>query len=331
MKKFKNLVGWESSLVIFLIIEIIVFGLINSRFLNPNVLIYSINDFVCISIISIFLTLVIITGGMDISSGSIIGLSSVTVGILWKVVGLNIWGAILVTILLGAVCGALNGFLVSYTGVQPMVVTLGTSMLFSGVALVIIGLSGVSAFEGISGFPDAFIQIANGNILGVPNPVIIFIVLAIIAFIILHKTNFGRYVFLVGINKNTARYSGINDKLITMFTYILTGTSAAIAGIVMTSYLGSSRPELGAELTLPIITAVVLGGTAITGGRGSIIGTALASLIVGFMTFGLQMSGISSQYISVGTGLLLIITIAIREEQFIKEFIRKRIREKQKV
>ena len=331
MKKFKGLIKWESSLVILLIVEILIFGLINERFLNPNVLIYSINDFVCISIIALFLTFVIITGGMDISSGSIIGLSSVTVGLLWKIGGLNIWIAIVITVLVGMLCGILNGLLVAYTGVQPMVVTLGTSMLFSSFALVVIGISGSSAFEGISGFPDEFIQIANGNVIGIPNPVLIFVLLGIIAYVILHKTNFGRYVFLVGINKNAARYTGINDKLVTMITYILTGTSAAIAGIIMTSYLGSSRPELGAELTLPIITAVVLGGTAITGGKGSVLGTAIASLIVGFMNFGLQMSGVSSQYISVGTGLLLVITIGIREADFIKSFFQKIFMKKNKV
>lgn len=324
MNKLKKLLRWESSLAMLLIAEIFIFGMINSRFLKANVLIYSINDFVCISIIALFLTFVIITGGMDISGGSIIGLSSVTVGILWKILGMNIWSAVFITILVGIICGLINGFLVAYTEVQPMVVTLGTSMLFSGIALVIIGLSGSSAFEGISGFPKEFLAIANGNVFGIPNPVIIFIVLAIAAYILLHKTTFGRYVYLVGINRKTAKYSGINEKLIILFTYVLTGVSASIAGIIMTSYLGSARPELGAELTLPIITAVVLGGTAITGGRGGIIGTAIASLIVGFMNFGLQMSGISSQYISVGTGLLLIITIAIREDIKLKELFKKR-------
>ncbi len=295
-----------------MLLEIVIFGIINPRFLKVNVLLYSINDFVSISIIALFLTFVVITGGIDISVGSIIGLSSVVIGILWKMAGMNIFLTIPIALLVGALCGAFNGFLVAYVGVQAMVATLGTMLLYSGFSLVIMGLSGSSAFEGISGMPTSFINIANGNLLGIPNPFIIFVVLIILSYILLHKTKYGRYVFLVGINKNAAKYSGINEKLISMSTYILSGISAALAGVVLTSYLGSSRPDLGAELTLSIVTAVVLGGTLITGGSGGVIGTALASVIVGILRFGLQMAGISSQYISVGVGLLLIITVAIK-------------------
>lgn len=312
MDKLKKYFRWETALVLLLLLEIVIFGIINPRFLRLNVLLYSINDFVSISIISLFVTYVIITGGMDISVGSIIGLSSVVVGILWKLGGLNIFLTMPIALLVGALCGAFNGFLIAYVGVQAMVATLGTMLLYSGFSLVIMGISGSSAFEGISGMPDAFVNIANGNILGIPNPFIIFITLIIISYVLLHKTKYGRYIFLVGINKNAAKYSGINDKLVTLSTYIFSGTSAALAGIILTSYLGSSRPDLGAELTLPIVTAVVLGGTLITGGSGGVIGTALASVIVGILRFGLQMAGISSQYISVGVGLLLIIAVAIK-------------------
>lgn len=312
MNKLKKYFKWELVLVLLLLLEIVIFGIINPRFLKVNVLLYSINDFVSISIIALFLTFVVITGGIDISVGSIIGLSSVVIGILWRMAGMNIFLTIPIALLVGALCGAFNGFLVAYVGVQAMVATLGTMLLYSGFSLVIMGLSGSSAFEGISGMPTSFINIANGNLLGIPNPFIIFVVLIILSYILLHKTKYGRYVFLVGINKNAAKYSGINEKLISMSTYILSGISAALAGVVLTSYLGSSRPDLGAELTLSIVTAVVLGGTLITGGSGGVIGTALASVIVGILRFGLQMAGISSQYISVGVGLLLIITVAIK-------------------
>ncbi len=308
----KKLLNWEAALVLILILSIIIFGTINPRFLKVNVLLYSINDFVCICIISLFATYVVITGGIDISVGSIIGLVSTVVGVLWKIGGVDIWAALPIGILVGALCGAFSGFLIAYTGVQAMVVTLGGMFLYSGMALVVMGLSGASAFEGISGMPQEFVNLSNGNIMGIPNPFIIFISLTALAYVLLHKTKYGRYVFLVGINKNSARYSGINAKWITMSTYILSGISAAIAGIVLTSYLGGSRPDLGAEMTLPIVTAVVLGGTAITGGRGGVIGTALASVIVGIMRFGLQMSNVSSQYISVAIGLLLIGAVAAR-------------------
>ncbi|KUO74538.1 MAG: autoinducer 2 import system permease LsrD [Clostridia bacterium BRH_c25] len=316
MYNLKKLFRWEIALLLLLIIEIVVFGTINPRFLKLSVLLYSINDFICICIISLFVTFVVITGGIDISAGSIIGLISIVIGVTWKIAGINIWLTIPIALMVGALCGALNGFLIAYTGVQAMVVTLGGSFLFSGLSLVVMGLSGASAFEGISGMPQEFVNISNGNIFRIPNPLIIFLVLTIAAYFILHKTKYGRYVFLVGINKNSARYSGIDTKRIIMSTYILSGISAAIAGIVLTSYLGGSRPDLGAEMTMPIVTAVVLGGTAITGGVGSVAGTALASVIVGIMRFGLQMANVSTQYISVAIGLLLIIAVAMRSISF---------------
>lgn len=321
MNRFKKIFKWETSLLFILIFEIIVFGLINPRFFNINVILYSINDFICICIISLFLTFVVITGGIDISVGSIIGLVSIIIGVLWKLGGINIWLTIPIAILTGAICGALNGFLVAYVGVQAMVVTLGSSFLYSGLSLVIMGLSGASAYEGISGMPEKFVNVSNGAFLKIPNPFIIFILMIIISYILLHKSKYGRYIYLAGINKNAARFSGINIKFIIMSTYILSGISAAIAGIILTSYLGGARPDLGSEMTMPIVTAVVLGGTSITGGTGGVIGSALASVIVGILKFGLQMSRISTQYISVAVGLLLIIAVAMRNISF-KEMIK---------
>lgn len=312
MKRLKKYLKWETMLIVVLLLEILIFGMINPRFLNLNTLLYSINDFVAIGIISLFVTFVIITGGMDISSGSIIGLTSISMGLLWKLLGLNIWLTIPLALLVGLLAGSLNGYLVSYVGVQPMVTTLGTSLFYSGLSLVIMGLSGASAYEGIGNFPKSFINLSNGSILYLPIPLIILIVLFIIAYILLHRTKYGRFIYLIGINPSAAKYSGIKIKPVVMSVYMISGLSASIAGIIMTSYLGSSRPDHGATLTMPIITAVVLGGTLITGGGGSVFGTALAALIVGFFRFGSQMAGISSQHISIGEGLLLITAVAIR-------------------
>lgn len=312
MNKIKSLFRWNTSLVIILIIEIFAFGAINPRFLNLNTLLSSYNDFACISIIALFETFVVITGGTDISIGSIIGLTSTIIGVAWKAGHVNIWTAVIIALIIGLACGFFNGALIAFTNVQSMVVTLGSMMLFSGVALVISGMSGTSASEGISGLPDAFVSMSNRSIGIIPNLFILFLVLTCIAYIILHKTKYGKYVFLVGINKNTAKYSGINAQVVTMFTYVLTDVSAAIAGIVLTSYIGSSRPDLGAEMLMPTLTAVFLGGTAMTGGKGGVIGSAIASILVGLLSFGLQMAGVPSQYTSVGVGLVLIVSVMIR-------------------
>ncbi len=313
MKIIKKFARWETALVLILVLEIVVFGSINPRFLRVPVLLNSFSDFACVSIIALFVTMVLITGGMDISSGSIIGLTSIVIGMLWKFGGINIWIALPISLLVGVLCGAFNGFLIAYTGVQAMVVTLGTSFLYSGLSLVLIGLSGTSAFEGIGGYPDAFVNIGNGSLIGkLPNPMLIFIILTIAASILVHFTKYGRQVFLVGINRNAAIYSGIPAKKIIMSVYVISGFAASLAGILLTSYIGSSRSDLGAEITLSVITVVVLGGTAITGGKGTIIGTALAGLVVAYMQFGLQMAGISTQYISVFTGLLLVVAASAR-------------------
>lgn len=306
----KKIPKWNLVLLLTLVSEIIVFGLINPRFWNINILLNSFNDFVGIAIIAFFVTFVIITGGIDISGGSIIGLTSVVTGILAQVVGLNIWVAVILAILVGGLCGLLNGILIAYGRVQAMVITLGGMLLFSGIALVLVGLSGTSTYEGISGFPESFINLANGKLLGIPNAVIVFVVMLVIAYTLLHKTRYGRYIYLTGINQNSAEYSGIDTRKIIMSTYVLSGLSAGVAGVILTSYLGSSRADFGAEYLMPILTAVVLGGTLITGGKGGVIGTALASIIVGFLKVGLQMGGVQTQYIGLATGILLIISVA---------------------
>ncbi|QHS23435.1 autoinducer 2 import system permease LsrD [Virgibacillus sp. MSP4-1] len=301
---------WNLTLAIVLIMEIIVFGLVNPRFWNITVLLNSFNDFIPIAIVGFFLTMVVITGGIDISFGSIIGLTSVVAGLLSQIVGLNIWLSVILAILSGGLCGLLNGILIAYGGVQAMVITLGGMLLYSGIAIVLVGLSGVSSYEGITGFPDSFGQIAHGNFLGIPNSVTAFIVMFIMAYLLLHRTKYGRYIFLTGINKNAADYSGIDTRKIMTSTYVLSGLSAGVAGVILTSYLGSARADFGAEYLMPILTVVVLGGTLITGGKGGVVGTALASITIGFLQLGLQMGGVSTQNIGLVTGLLLIISVA---------------------
>ncbi|WCG22843.1 ABC transporter permease [Vagococcus lutrae] len=303
---------WEYFLILLLISEFIVFGLLNPRFLNPVVFLGSINDFMPICIISLAVTFVMITGGIDIQAGSIVGLTSISIGLLWQEMGINIWLACLVGIVIGAISGLFSGALIANTDVQPMVITLGGSFLFSGIALAITSVSSVESYKGISGFPEAFNQLFRGSLLGIPNQVWLFVFLIAISYVLLHKTQYGRKIFLIGVNRNAAEYSGIKTNRIIMSTYMLSGISAAIAGIILTGYLGTAKADFGKELTLPIITAVVLGGTLNTGGKGHIMGTALASVVIGIMRFGLSMSGVNTQYLDIPVGILLILSLIIR-------------------
>ena len=313
-KKIKKvLFRWETILAIMLILEVVVFGGINPKMLKPRVLLGSINNFMPICIISLFVTFVLITGGIDIQAGSIVGLASIMTGVLWYDAGMNIWAACLCALLAGAMCGTLSGFFVAYCGVEPMVVTLGGSFLYSGLGLAVSNLSSVEAYKGISGFPEAFTKLAKGRINKViPYQLIIFLILIVIAYFLLHRTTYGRKIFLCGINRHAAEYCGVNTRLITMSAYTLSGLSAALAGILLTAYLGTSKSDLGAEYTMPIITAVVLGGTSNTGGKGGIIGTALAALCIGILRYGLSMAGLATQYLDIPVGLLLVVAVTAR-------------------
>lgn len=227
---------------------------------------------------------------------------------------MNIWVAALLAVGAAALCGALSGFFIAYCKVQAMVITLGGSFLYAGFALLVSNLSATEAYKGISGFPDDFKIISKFKLFGVvPSQLMLFAVLTLIAYLLLHKSKYGRSVFLVGINQKAAEYSGINTRLIIMSTYILSAVSAALAGIMLTSYLGTSKSDLGSNLTLNIITTVVLGGTLSTGGKGSAIGTALASLVIGILRFGLPLCfKVNTQYLDVPVGLLLIVVVVGR-------------------
>lgn len=309
----KKLFRWEYSLALLLVVEILIFGMINPRFLSAKVLLGSINDFIPICIISLGVTFVLITGGMDIQAGSIIGLTSISIGMLWHDMGINIWVACVMGLGIGAICGLISGFIVAFIDVQPMVVTLGGQFLFSGIAIAITNLSTTESYKGINGFPKAFIEIVSGKVFGIiPNQLIIFLLLAVFCYLLLHKTPYGRKVFLCGVNSKAAEYCGIRTKIITMSTYVISGMSASLAGILLTAYLGTAKTDLGKELTLPIITAVVLGGTSNLGGSGGIVGTVFAAIVIGMMRFGMSMGGLNTQYLDIPVGFLLIIAVATR-------------------
>lgn len=309
----KYVLRWEVFLLILLVAEIFIFGHFNPRFLRPNVLLGSINDFTSICVISLFVTFVLITGGMDIQAGAIVGLASISMGLLWKDMGVNIWLAVVAAVVIGALCGALSGFFVAYTGVQAMVVTLGGSFLYSGLAIAVTYLSATESYKGITGFPPAFTAFSKYRFWGmIPSQLVIFLVLAIIGYVILHMTRYGRSVFLCGVNPHAAEFCGINTRRVMMSTYIFSGASAALAGVILTSYLGTAKADFGKELTLPIITAVVLGGTSNLGGRGGVIGTVLAAMVIGVMRFGLSMNGVATQYQDIPVGVLLILAVGCR-------------------
>lgn len=306
--------SWNMFLVLLLVMEFVIFGSKNAKFLRPALLLNSANDFLSICIISVFVTFVMITGGIDIQVASIVGLTSITIGVAWQDFGFSIWQAVALAVVIAALCGALSGFFIAYCGVQAMVVTLGGSFLYSGLALLVSTLSSTESYQGISGFPEEFKWITKYKVFGViPFQIVIFLVLAVLAYLLLHRTKYGRKIFLVGVNQQAAEYSGINSRWVIMSTYILSAVSAAVTGVILTSYLGTAKSDLGSGLTMNIITAVVLGGTLSTGGKGSILGTALAAIAIGLLRFGMPLCfKVNTQYLDIPIGVLLVVVVVGR-------------------
>lgn len=315
---------WETVLFLVLIAEFVIFGIADfEKFMRISSIFSSINNYISICIISLFVTFVMITGGIDIQASSIVGLTSIMIGVLWSDAGMNIWVAVIFAIVSAGLCGVLAGYLIAYCEVQPMVVTLGGSFLISGLALLISGLSATPAYQGISGFPGktesgvyvSFRALGKYKLFDViPIQVLIYILLIVVCYWLLHKSKYGRKVFLVGVNPKAAEYSGINSKWTIMSTYVLTAIGAGIAGVLLTANVNSAKYNLGSTFTLSIITAVVLGGTSSKGGKGSIVGTALAAIVICILRYGLPLCfGVSTQNLDLPIGILLVLVVAGRQ------------------
>lgn len=186
--------NWESALLALLVVEILLFGALNPRMLDLNMLLFSTSDFICIGIVALPLTLVIISGGIDISLGSTIGLCAIALGVMTQA-GWPLWLAVSLTLLLGLLCGLINAALIHYTGISPLVITLGTLYLYGGGALLLSGMAGATGYEGIGGFPDSFTAFANLTLGGLPLPLVLFAVITFLFWLLAHRGRFGRHLF----------------------------------------------------------------------------------------------------------------------------------------
>ncbi|GJH43608.1 autoinducer 2 import system permease LsrD [Pasteurella canis] len=300
--------SWEIALFCLVIIEILGFGLFNPRMLDLNVLLYSTSDFIYIGMLALPLTMIIVSGGMDISFGSTVGLCAILLGVLFKA-DVPLMLAIPLTFVAGIVCGVINASLILYTKVNPLVITLGTMYLFGGGALLLSGFAGATGYEGIGGFPESLLEFANQTLFGIPTPIIYFFIMTVVFWLLMHRTTVGRSIFLIGQSERTSRYSAVPINRTLYIIYAAIGIIAAFVAILLVSYFGSARSDLGSSLLMPVLTAVVLGGANIYGGSGSIIGTAIAALLIGYLQQGLQMVGVSNEISSALSGALLIIVL----------------------
>jgi rhamnose transport system permease protein len=220
--------------------------------------------------------------------------------------GVGTPGLVAIGIGVGLACGAFNGLLVTRLGLPSIVVTIGTMSLFRGVAFIILG------DQAYKGYPESFAFFGQGYVWWVVSfELVLFLVAAVIYYVILHRTSFGRRVFAIGNNPVAAQFSGVRVERIKFILFCLTGLMSGIAAVLITSRLGSTRPSIAQGYELEVITMVVLGGVSILGGAGSIPGVVLAALIMGLVTFGLGLLNVPGIVMSIFIGLLLILVIAL--------------------
>ena len=297
---------WETLLIVALIGLIVLGNALSPFFLSPGNFSNLIAALMEVAIMAMPMTLIVIIGEIDLSVESMAGLASALLGFLWAA-GVPLWVGIPIVLVVGALGGLLNGLLVARGGLPSLVVTLGTLALFRGLALIVLGP------RGVSDFPPAFTELGFGHVPGtlVPWPFVIFLALAAVLGVVLHRTWVGRQIFAVGKNAGAARFSGVRVTRIRIGLFVLSGLVSSLAGIVLTSRLSSARADAASGMTLTVVTVVLLGGVNIFGGSGTIPGVVLAVLTVAVMQNALRLANVTVEVQSIALGLLLILSVVI--------------------
>lgn len=289
-----------------LLLIVVIITIMSPNFLTVNNLLNVLRQVSINALIAFGMTFVILTGGIDLSVGSILALTgAVTAGLMAG--GMDPVLAMFLGLLLGAVLGAINGVIIAKGKVAPFIATLATMTIYRGLTLV------YTEGRPISGLGDsqAFQLLGKGYFFGIPVPVITMAITFGILYFILKKTTFGRRVYAVGGNEEASRLSGISVDRIKIYVYSLTGALAALAALILTSRLNSAQPTAGNMFELDAIAAVVLGGTSLTGGRGWIVGTLIGALIIGVLNNGLNLIGVSSFFQQVVKGAVILVAVLL--------------------
>jgi ribose transport system permease protein len=289
-----------------LIIIIIILSIVSPNFMTVDNILNVLRQVSINALIAFGMTFVILTGGIDLSVGSILALSSaVTASMLAS--GMDPILAILIGLIAGAIMGAINGFIITKGKVAPFIATLATMTVFRGLTLV---YSDGRPITGLSS-SELFVLMGKGYVGWIPVPVIWMLVTYAILYFILKKTTFGRKVYAIGGNEEAAILSGIRANRVKVWIYTLTGLLSALAGIILSSRLNSAQPTAGASYELDAIAAVVLGGTSLSGGRGWIFGTLIGALIIGVLNNGLNIMNVSSFYQQVVKGGVILLAVLL--------------------
>lgn len=300
----RTLLSREAAVLLAVVVVWLVAQYTVPYFGGATTLDFTLLDATPILMIALPMTFVIVTGEIDLSVASVLGISSVTLGLLVQA-HTPIIPAMIACIVVGVVAGAINGFLVTVIGLPSIAVTIGTLALYRGIA---VGLLGTTA---ITTFPSYWEGLAQNMIgtSGIPEVIVLVVVLILIFGVVLHFTSFGRGLFALGLSKDAAAFSGIKVNRSKFLAFVLSGAVSALAGIDWTLRYGEARGDNGTGLELSVIAAVLLGGVSIFGGKGALPGVLGGVLLIGVLDNALQLAGVSSDAISVVTGVVLILSV----------------------
>jgi erythritol transport system permease protein len=309
-----------------LIAIIIVFSVLSPNYFTVSNFLIMASHVAIYGILAIGMLLVILNGGIDLSVGSILALCGVVAGALMQGVTLQslsvilylpVWAVVVVTCALGALIGGVNGVLIAWFRVPAFVTTLGVMYVARGIALL---MTNGLTYNNLSGSPDlgntGFNWLGFNRLAGVPIGVVVLAVLAVLTGLMLSRSAFGRWLYASGGNENAADLSGVPVKRVQITVYTVSGIMSAIAGLVLSSQLTSAGPTAGTSYELTAIAAVVIGGAALTGGRGTIRGTMLGAFVIGFLSDGLVIIGVSSYWQTVFTGAVIVFAVLMNTIQY---------------
>jgi rhamnose transport system permease protein len=298
------LLSQEGILFIVLIIATFILSRFNPNFLSANNLLNQGRLLAEVGLVALPMTYIIITGGIDLSVGSVLGLCAILLGIFWKA-GVPLGVAVVLVLIVGVLAGAFNALFIVWLDVPPLIMTLATLALYRGMA------QGISQARSVRGYPEWFYIFGQENILGLPTQLWFLVIGIAISAIVLARTTLGRALYAIGNNVVGARFSGLRVSRALVIIYSFSGFMAALAAVVFVSRVTTTRSDMGTGLELDAIAAVVLGGTSIMGGKGTILGTVIGLVFIQLLKYGLQLAGVTGDATIIVIGSVLIVTVLL--------------------
>lgn len=315
----------ELRAFIALAVIIIIFAAMSDNYLHASNLITMSRHVAINAILALGMLLVILTGGIDLSVGSIVGLSGIVAGVLlqgWQITSFNVilfpqvWAVVAISLTVGTVVGAINGLLITRFKVAPFIATLGMLYVARGTALLI---SNGATFPRLGGSPalgnTGFNFLGTGRIVGIPVSIWTMVVFAVVIWVLIRKMPFGRWLYATGGNARAAELSGVPVKKVTTRVYMIAGLCAAMVGLIIASELTSAAPQTGETFELNAIAAVVIGGASLAGGRGTVRGALVGAFVIGFLSDGLVMVGVSTFWQIVIKGAVIVLAVMLDQGQ----------------